>query len=291
MSLMANPVLVRECRARMRGVRVFVVLAAMLSVMALTLFFVHMETTRHRGRIGYRRAVGAQMLLVLTIVQGTLIGLVTPAFGCGAFTLERERRTFDLLTSTTLRPRQIVLGKAAGSMYYVLLLVVASLPLMTFCILFGGLSVGQVVSATIILLSAAAFYASVGVWVSARTRHTVTSTAVAYSIVLLLVYGLPFGVWLIVALSRLRRGFVELFVWAATLNPILPLVDLLSKETSLWISRNAWVHFYYLTPALHVGLSAVLLLHVIARFRTWALRDEPGRGAAPEQADAENSPE
>ena len=290
MSLTANPVLVRECRARMRGVRVFVVLAAMLIIMVFTLFLVHKEMTRHRRYLGYRRAVGAQMLLVLAIVQSTLISLVTPAFGCGAFTLERERRTFDLLTSTTLRTRQIVLGKAAGSMYYVLLLVVASLPLMTFCILFGGLSVGQVVSVTVILLSAAVFYASVGVWVSARSRHTVTSTAVAYSIVLTLVYGLPFGVWLAVVLSHLRR-FAELFLWASTLNPILPLVDLLSKETSLWISRNAWVHFYYLTPALHLGLSAVLLLHVIARFRAWAVRDEPGRGAAPEQADAENSPE
>jgi ABC-type Na+ efflux pump permease subunit len=288
MSLLANPVLLRESRARMRGKRVFVVMAVVLAVLWIALFATYSENSRRFQNVSYSgdNAVGREMLAVLAVVQSILIGLLTPAFACGAFTMERERMTFDLLLSTTLRPRAIVLGKLASSLHYILLLVVAGFPMMSFCVLFGGVSPWQVLGAAGVMLVSAVFFASIGVWFSARLRHTSAAAAASYGAVLFLSLGLPVLMAMLLWSFDLRRSVdddVAMFL-SAIFSPVLPILSILVREIAREAQSHLHVALWVLSSGAQVLLSFLMLLHAIRRFRAWALREESGRKRSPPPA-------
>ncbi len=196
--LTRNPVTLKELRGRMRGARAFVVLMIYLALMSAFVSLVYglYVSTSSNYSGGYssgpdRAYLGKFVFASVVGVEVLLVCFICPAFTVGAISGERERQTYDLLRTTLLRARSLVAGKLISALSYVVLLLVAALPLQSLAFLLGGVSPEEVVIATLILLSSACLYSAAGIFFSALMRRTLGATILTYAFVLIDTLGLP----------------------------------------------------------------------------------------------------
>ncbi len=190
---MLNPILAFSATRRMRSFRtMLIVIAYMTALLLLALAFMTpflgdrvMLNTMTRGPVCY---------LVLLIAQFGLLILIAPAMTSASIAGERERQTLDLLLVTNTGSFRIVLGKALESFAVLALLIVCGLPVMSLCVLTGGVSLGQILIGELFLLAEAFACVSVGVFCSAVSRSTVLSGVMSYVMILAIgvVTALPF---------------------------------------------------------------------------------------------------
>src|SRR6476660_5789014 len=107
-----NPLLTKELRGRMRGWRAIAILTAYLFVLAgVTWLAYTLITATANGTDLTGAQLGKFLLGIIVVFQMFFVALLSPAFTAGIITGEREKQTFDLLMTTLLRPRSIILGK------------------------------------------------------------------------------------------------------------------------------------------------------------------------------------
>lgn len=218
-----NPVLARELKQRMRGRYVWLVLTLYLAVLAVILRWVYVAASteeRFGGGIDLLASATAgraifQWLLFFMLL---LVCFIVPGLTAGAISGERERQTMIALQLTLLRPRSIVAGKLLASLAFVVLLIVASLPLVTVPFLVGGVSLSEVAQGLIMVLATAVTLACLTLACSALLRRTQAATVVAYGITLALVLGtlLVYGAQQI---PRRTNGGPRPDPWILALNP------------------------------------------------------------------------
>lgn len=205
-----NPVLVREMRSRMRGRRAAVLITFWLAFNGLVLTIVYLAAenaaeqqfgfgdfanTVTIGRGVFQWSLFGMLLLMLLIV---------PAQAAGAIAGERERQTLIPLQITLLSPRQILLGKLAASVAFLVLLVVAGLPLLAVGYLVGGVTVADVLTGAAVVLLTGLLVAGMCIAISTFVRRVQAATVLCYALVLVLTIGtlMAYGAYAIVDTSR-----------------------------------------------------------------------------------------
>jgi hypothetical protein len=83
---------------------------------------------------------------MFAMLQLTLMLFFAPLFTAAAVSYEKDRRTFNLLLMTSLSDLEIVLGKLVAGLLNILIILGASVGLLSLCALLGGISFGQVAS-------------------------------------------------------------------------------------------------------------------------------------------------
>lgn len=192
--LTGNPVVLKELRGRMRGPRAFVVLTTYLLLMSgfvTLLYVVYVASTNDVYSAPSGQLIGKFVFGSVVGIELLLVCFIAPAFTAGAISGEREHQTFDLLRTTLLSASQLVLGKLASALSYILLLLLAALPLQSLAFLLGGVSPEEVVIATLLLVATAFLFATSGVFFSSFMRRTLASTVLTYAFALLATLGLP----------------------------------------------------------------------------------------------------
>ena len=183
-----NPILTKEMRTRMRGARAFWILFVYLSILSVILFVTYFSWWQsQRDNFGSQNAaftVGKTFYGVLFTVQALLVGLITPALTSGGVSIEKEQRTFELLSVSLLPRRAIVMGKLTAAVSFVVLLLVTSLPLVSIGFLLGGISPAEVATAFLLLTVTAFLYGAIGIACSAFAKSTTTATVLAYGTIL-----------------------------------------------------------------------------------------------------------
>jgi ABC-type transport system involved in multi-copper enzyme maturation permease subunit len=109
----------------------------------------------------------------------------------GAITGERERKTYEVLRTTLLSARKLVWGKLAVALSFMLLLILASLPLQSLAFILGGVTLVELLAGLTMLLAATFFFAVVGLFFSSWLRRTLVSTVLTYVVSLLIIIGVP----------------------------------------------------------------------------------------------------
>lgn len=193
--LRVNPVLEREMRERMRGIRSVVVLTLYLAALVGVFFLVYQASVFSRGfgagavnptdvaRIG--RSIFEWVLFIMLL----LVLFLVPGMTSAAISGERERQTLIPMQITLLRPRSIVIGKISASLSFLALLIVATMPLLALSYLVGGVSLPQALRGLAAVLFCGLVLAALTVACSAYSRRTQTATVLAYGFVLLLSLG------------------------------------------------------------------------------------------------------
>ena len=236
LNLGVNPLMVRELRGYMRGTRACAVLTVYIAIVSgiALLLYMGVSLANPISGVGNSSEVGSILFYVVVGLQIVLVSFVGPAFTVSAISGERERHTFGLLKITLLSPRQIVWGKLIPVLGYVLLLVLATIPLFSLAFLLGGVEPAQFAVALCVILASAALFTTLGLFVSSRAHNTLSATIVTYSIVVGIVIGLSVLPTLVFpALAGLggRAGassaapvFTALFIALISLSPIGALV-------------------------------------------------------------------
>jgi ABC-2 type transport system permease protein len=209
-----NPLVVRELRGGLRSGRRIALLTFCLAVVGLFFMGVYGITaaTMANGNGGNGFAIGSTFFPFVVGVELFFVCVITPAQTAGAIVNERERQTYDVLLVTPLTPWQIVLGKLIASLAYVLLLLVAALPIESLAFLMGGVDPAELVLASLILLATLALFGSLGLWASAIFRGSRAATAFAYALGGVLTLGLPvLALFASPAMGAMAQSFPSLF--------------------------------------------------------------------------------
>lgn len=174
---------VKELRGRMRGRRAFVILTIHLLVVAG--FAWMMETLGERAYASSFSSnpsasadIGRELFASLIMLLTLIVLVLAPASTAGAISLEREKQTLDLLTTTPISSLAIVLGKLLSALSWVLLLLLASIPVTALVFTFGGVGPDDVVRAYVVLLGTAVAFGSIGLFVSALVKRTQAATVI-----------------------------------------------------------------------------------------------------------------
>lgn len=247
-----NPVARKELRGRMRGRRAFVVLTIyllLLSCVTSLLYYAYATAAQELygpdsylvGKVVFGGVLGVQLFLVI---------FITPAFTAGTISGEKERQTYDLLRTTLLSARSLVTGKLIAALSYVVLLILAAVPLQSLAFLLGGVTWEEVLVSQLILLVTTLAIGAVNIYFSSRLRTTLAATVLSYAFVSLSTGGLLillvilspflnyFGFslfgsrdphWLLLAVLAYGGGFLLAINPIATI--ILSEVVLISEQT------------------------------------------------------------
>ncbi len=249
----------RELRGRMRGRRAFVVVTIYLLLLAAIAFGIHAYLQRQAdldaalriqdgeewmGSIGgvspgfaLSASVGHALFSGILLLETLLVLILAPAFTASAISSEREHQTLDLLVTTPLSTLGVVVGKLVSALAWLLLLIVASVPLMSLVFVFGSVGPEDVIRAYVLLFTLAFGMGAVGLFLSALVRRTQAATVLASIVVLVLALGtIPVhALWSVLgtSASRSQTGVTTIrqpnrgpdaLLW---LNPLVGAMDLI----------------------------------------------------------------
>ncbi len=265
--LTRNPVILKELRGRMRGMRAFVLLT--LHVMLLSGFVTLIYGAYAATSTNVYNSVSNQV--VGKIVFGAVVGLelllvcfITPALTAGAISGEREKQTFDLLRTTLLPAYALVLGKLGSAMLFVLILLVAALPLQSLAFLLGGVAPEEFFISVVLLVATAFLFGTAGIFFSSLMRRTLGSTVLSYGFALLDTLGLPLVMLALlpvvgILFSGSRNEFAEaVFIYVMGLliacNPIAAAIT-----TEILLSDPTYHTLFYFTIPLSGSFSIPLI--------------------------------
>lgn len=189
-----NPVVLKELRGRMRGARAFTVLSVYLILLGAFTSLIYVAVAESSmsvsGQINIGE-IGRTLFGGIVGIEMLLVSFIAPAFTAGAISGEREHQTYDLLRTTLLPPKLFVLGKLLSSTLYVLLLLLAAIPLQSIAFFFGGVAETEVFLAFVILLGTSLLFSTIGIYFSARSRRTLSASVLTYIATMFITLGLP----------------------------------------------------------------------------------------------------
>jgi ABC-type Na+ efflux pump permease subunit len=129
------------------------------------------------------------LALVLLEAQLLLVAVITPAYAASAIAEEKDRQTLPLLLTTQLTDREIVWGKAAARVLFVLAAVAAGVPVLVLTLFFGGVDVQFLAAGYALTVGTAVLSAAIGISAGCHAPDTRTALVRAYGQSALLVGG------------------------------------------------------------------------------------------------------
>lgn len=210
-----------------------------------------------------------ELFIGLTCVQFAAAFVFLPPFLCGAVAGEREAKTLDLLLTTHLSDREIVLGKFASRFSTCLMLSLCTLPVLALIGLFGGVTQQMLWQSQAAVLSAMLYAGAHAAYFSCAGRSPLGALIRTYWWMALWLIGLmPLMVLLAEALdiSPSSPGAIIVY-WIVFVNPIACYMAAVEPSFSEELSRYfAWWSNWLMYP-LPAAWSLFLIWRAVLRVR------------------------
>ncbi len=218
-TLRRNPITLKEMRGRMRGRRAFAVLTLnvfLLGSLVSLIYMTYAASAQVTNSPGSLQTLGKAIFATAVGMQLLITCFTSSSAAVSAISSERERQTFELLRTTLLPARSLVLGKLSAAVLFNLLIILSAIPIAGLSFFFGGVALEEIVIASIFLIVTAIAFSSIGLFFSSLMRRTSQATAVATVVTLLLTFGLP--VFMLIVQGMLTT---MVFIGTQTGNPSL----------------------------------------------------------------------
>lgn len=186
MERFSNPVLLKELKLRFRAFKSFSGLMFYLAVLCIFVAGFLLIYTQFSGTGFFKPSDSFTMFAVLSVLQMGLVMFITPGLTAGAISTEREKQTLNILLTTTQSSTQIILGKLASSVAFLILMLVAGLPLYSLVFLFGGVSPSQFIVIFLFYFVTLIAIGSIGIMFSTITKKTIVSMIATYGAMIFL---------------------------------------------------------------------------------------------------------
>ena len=207
-----------------------------------------------------------RMLTAMALGELLMVVLFAPAFTATSLTVEKERNTLESLLATRMSPWQIAVGKMAGSLAFLVLLVISGIPALAALPLLGGVSIAEVLAVAAVLLVSAVYLGMIALLISAVMRRSYRAIIVTYAVLLVVVFGLAFPV--LPASGKLihRAGAAApLLHVLGSFSPLQAMLSLVSRDPHGPYASGAagWPAFWKLYLVAAAALTAVVWLVVL----------------------------
>jgi hypothetical protein len=242
-----NPILVKECRQALKS-RQFVITFALVLLFAWGWSILGVAMS---GPEIYYSFAGADLFFGYYIILAFPLMIIVPYCAFRSLAGEREDRTFELLSITTLKPRQIVGGKLGSAVVQMVVYFSAISPCLAFTYMLRGIDV-----LTIVFILLYSFMASLGLSLLSLLLATLTSEKH----------------WQIVMSVALVLGLAAAFITAWMIcYQILSWNNMSFDEAAFWVANAALLTAYVSYAAL-VYLTAAAQLTFASDNRSTPLR-------------------
>jgi len=180
-----NPILVKETRQALRSTQFTITFMLLL----VACWMVTIGGVAMIGPSIFYAAGGAELLRAYYLVLSLPLLVVVPFAAFRSLAAEREDNTYELLSITTLRPRQIIGGKLASAVVQMMVYFSAIMPCLAFTYLLRGVD-----APSIALLLAYTFFGSLllsmlGLLLATLSKQRFGHILLSIGFVALLLYG------------------------------------------------------------------------------------------------------
>lgn len=185
-----NPVFRREMTVGSRSIRMMAILFvfnSILAAVALFNMFSVADQVRTTAEIQYSQFL--DLYTFVSSIEFIMLLFIMPALTASSISGERERQTLELMLTTTMEPRDMVLGKLASSLVTMLVLAVSALPIQALVFVYGGVTLWDIGMLFLCHGVVALLTGGIGMFYSAVLRRSTVSTVCAYVTVVLLTAG------------------------------------------------------------------------------------------------------
>jgi ABC-type transport system involved in multi-copper enzyme maturation permease subunit len=172
-----NPIFGRELLTLLRSKKAFTILAVYLTLSAAVVLG---SWPREAAQTLVQGAISRELFSLFALGQLLLLGLLVPATLGSSVTTEKEGETLDLLLTTPLNARQILVGKLFSGLFYLGILLVTSVPVLMLTFLIGGLGWQDVAGLYVFLTMQAVTFGVISLASSVFFSRTHTAIILSY---------------------------------------------------------------------------------------------------------------
>lgn len=241
-----NPVLSKELKLRFRSAKSFSGILFYLIVMCIFVFGFIFTMMSVNGTSYFRPSESLFLFSLLSFIQLGLVLFIAPGLTAGVISTEREKQTLAILLTTSQSSFQIISGKLLSSIAFLLLLIVAALPIYSLVFLFGGISPVDFGLVFLFLFVTLFAMGSIGVMFSTLIRRTIVSMIVTYGTMLFLTIVTGFLFLIVLQLQSMGTSVVTPSLFGhilASINPGVLMASLLSPEIDSAIYEMTKIRF------------------------------------------------
>ncbi len=266
-----NPVLIKEIKLRFRSLKSFTGILFYLIAMSIFVFGFILLTTSFTGTGYFRPEESFFMFVMLTYIQLGLILFITPGLTAGAISSEREKQTLNILLTTSQTSFQIIIGKLSSSIAFLLLLLVAGLPVYSFVFLFGGVSPGQLGLIFLFFFLTMMAIGSIGIMYSTIIRKTIVSMIATYGTMIFFAGVTGFIYLVLTGMNSMATGALAtspqpIAHFFATINPVVLMLNLTMSSSESFIGQTTNINFpIWAGYAIFYVLLTVLAIFIAVR--------------------------
>lgn len=219
-----NPIAVRLVQGGSRRTRHLYIRSAYLGVLIVVLLYYLLVRSSGMAGLSYSEMsrAAASAFTVIAYMQIALICLLAPVFMAGAIAQEADPKTWDILLTTPLSATQIVLGNLFGRLFFILALLLSSLPLFALTQYFGGVPGSSIFLSYLIAACATLLVGTIAIALSV-SRLVGKRAVFAFYVAVISYLAVT---WAIDAIAG--NGSVT---WMTAINPFLALYSLLSPTS------------------------------------------------------------
>ena len=223
--------------------------------------------------LGVLARFGGVLYVMFALLQLTLMLFFAPLSTAAAVAYEKDRRTFNLLLMTDLSDTEIVVGKLVAGLLNILIILGASVGLLSLCALLGGISFGQVANLFAVTAASGVAGGAMGLLIALWRDRTFQSISLTILMVVFSVAGVELFA---VAFPTLEFMGVPL---KEVLNPYRAMIALLYPRA------DQITGVVRASSLVYIGVRLTFAALIVA-FGTWKLRTwNPGRSEPREQGD------
>lgn len=130
-----------------------------------------------------------ELYAFVSTIEFMMLILLMPALTAGAVSGERERQTLDIMMTTMVTAKDVVIGKLFSALAVMFLVIISSFPVTALVFVYGGISWMDIGTLILCYIVSALFAGSIGICCSAFLRSSTVSTVVSYIAVGAIVVG------------------------------------------------------------------------------------------------------
>ena len=263
--LASNPVMLKELRQRFRTTKTpAIIFLYLLVIGGFTLGFIYLNW--RYSSMTFDPHSSRQIFITLSVAQLILLSFVSPGLTASNISGERERQTLNVLLTTQLSPIGIVVGKMVSSCAFTMLLLIATLPLYSIVLMFGGVAPSQLWAVFGFYLVTMFLLASIGMACSTFFKRTGVSTITAYGFTAFLGAGTAFlAAFIYEATVRntyprpeVMPGSVQFLL---DINPVFVLLRIMGEANAVSAEEAQWILPYWgVYTVFYLGVGVLLLL-------------------------------
>jgi ABC-type transport system involved in multi-copper enzyme maturation permease subunit len=228
--LFAGPIFSREALTSPRQLRHFLIRSGYVAALFVLMYTAGqaMFGWQQVRSIGDVARFGSLVFQIFSLVQLSLVLFFALLFGASGVAQEKDRGTLILLLMTDMRNHELVLGKLFAGLLMVMVLILASVPVLFLVLLLGGVGIDQVLWSLVICAASALTAGSWGLLVAywrEKTFQTLAISVLGFVILLGVVEGLVTGLDSLSASSTAAHWAAH---WIGLLNPYRVLLSVLN---------------------------------------------------------------